>query len=107
MNFPYLLYKSHEPALIKAFDASNLYPEVDSITHSDMIATGGTIHSSRVKISFTAKKGLFIRYYMYIPGSDVSKQNYLSKDEKAVVQAWLDTIHNSETSVKKAADNKV
>ena len=104
---PYLMYKSHEPSLIKAFESSKFLPEIDVITYSDMIATGGTIHTSRVKLSFTAKTGNFTRHYMYIPGSLLTEQHYLSDDEKAALEMWLNSIHLAEASLKQRSNNKV
>lgn len=88
-------YKSHEQRLVDAFKASNFLPEVLPITHSDMIATGGAAHPSHVKLSFLAKKGPFMRYYMYIPGSLVSEQHHLNDEEKTVVTQWLDSVEAS------------
>jgi hypothetical protein len=100
MNTPYLSYKSCEPALLKAFETSKLRPEVDVITFSDMIATGGEMHSSRLKLSFTTKTGNFIRYYMYIPGSLLAEQHYLSDEEKSAVDLWLKSIDLIQTPLK-------
>ena len=100
MSIPYLTYKSHEPSLIKAFESSKFAPEVDVITYSDMIATGSTIHSSRVKLSFTVKTGRFTRHYMYIPGSVITEQYYLSEDEQSAVTLWLNSIDLAQTSLK-------
>jgi hypothetical protein len=91
MSLPYLVYKSSEPALVQAFAASGsaFYPQVDDITYSDMIATGGEMYSSRVKLSFTAKTGNFTRYSMYVPGSLLSEQKYLNSAEQSAVELWL------------------
>ena len=89
---PYLIYKSAEPALVKAFEASAFRPEVDAITYSDMIATGGEMYSSRVKLTFTAKAGNYTKHYMYIPGSLVSEQKYLTKEEQSAIDLWLNSL---------------
>jgi hypothetical protein len=91
-------YMAHEQSLVDAFKDSNFAPEVLPITHSDMIATGGAAHPSRVKLSFLAKKGAFLRYYMYIPGSLASEQHHLNDEEKAALTQWLDSV---EASIKK------
>ena len=103
----YLLYKSHEPSLVKAFEESGLLPEVDSVTHSDIISNGSDTYTSRVKISFTKKSGTFMRAYMYIPGSMLSKQAYLNNSEKTAVEAWLESVKDAEAPFKKTTDNKV
>jgi hypothetical protein len=97
-------YKAHEQSLVDAFKASNFAPEVLPITHSDMIATGGAAHPCHVKLSFVAKKGQFMRYYMYIPGSLVSEQHHLNDEEKAAVAHWLDVV---QASLKERADHKI
>jgi hypothetical protein len=104
MSNAFLLYKFHEPALVKAFEQSKFLPEVHPITHSDMIATGGTMHSSRVKVSFTARSGPFVRAYIYIPGSLIAEQAHLTDDEKAAVEQWLHVI---EASLKQGTNHKV
>ena len=103
----YLLYKSHEPSLVKAFEESGFLPEIDSVTHSDIISNGSDTYTSRVKISFTKKSGTFMRAYMYIPGSILSKQAYLSDSEKTAVEAWLQSVERAEASFKESRDNKV
>lgn len=100
MSIPFLLYKSCEPALIKAFAASKFRPEVDAITYSDMIATGGEMHTSRVKLTFTAKTGNYTKHYMYIPGSFASEQKYLSEEEQTAVDLWLASCELGKTSPK-------
>lgn len=92
MSVPYLAYKSSEPALIKAFEGSAFRPEVDMITYSDMIATGGEMYTSRVKLSFTAKTGNYTRHYIYIPGSLVSDQKYLSQEEQSALDLWIKSV---------------
>jgi len=111
MSIPYLLYKSHEPALMRAFYSSVYEPSVEPITHSDMITTGGGIYNSRIKLSFTAKTGPFLRFYMYIPGSVISELLHLSEEEKTAVSMWLNAVEIEGTStkdtLKKATNNKV
>jgi hypothetical protein len=106
-DITYLLYKSHEPTLVKAFEESGFLPEIDSVTHSDIISNGSDTYTSRVKISFTKKSGTFMRAYMYIPGSMLSKQAYLSDSEKTAVEFWLQSVKDSEASFKESRDNKV
>ena len=107
MNMSDLTYKMHEPALLNAFEKSKFRPEVDVVTYSDMIATGGVMYSSRVKLSFTTKSDPFMRCYMYIPGSLISEQHYLSEDEKAAVEMWINSVHLAEASLKQRSNNKV
>jgi hypothetical protein len=92
MSSAYLLYKSHEPALMSAFKSSIYQPEVEAITYSDMISTGCGLHTSRIKLSFTAKTGPYVRFYMYIPGSLVSELLHLNDDEKSAVTMWLNSV---------------
>jgi hypothetical protein len=107
MSNAYLFYKSYEPSLVKAFEQSNFLPEVHPITHSDMIATGGSIHTSRIKLSFTAKTGPFIRMYIYIPGSNITEQHNLSENEQSAIELWLNSIHVTEASLKQRSNNKI
>lgn len=100
MSILYDLYKSSEPALIQAFAASKFRPEVDPITHSDMIATGGEMYTSRVKLTFTTKTGGYMKYYMYIPGSLLSEQKYLSEQDHTVIDLWLNSIDLVKASLK-------
>ena len=98
MSTPYLLYKSHEPALVAAFSRSVYRPEVEPITHSDMITTGGTMYIARIKISFTLKKGNYTKFFMYIPGSSVEEQHHLNDDDREAVAVWLNTVHMNDAS---------
>jgi hypothetical protein len=105
MSASYAFYKSHEPALIDAFQGSRYSPQVEGITPSDMISTGGEIYASKLKLSFTAKTGLFLRFYMYIPGSSTSELLHCSKEEQAAVAAWLKNVE--ESSLKESANDKI
>jgi hypothetical protein len=87
------MYKARESELVEAFKLSAWQPHVEEITHSDMIATGGSAHASRTKISFTRKLGPFIRVNMYVPGSLLSEQYHLTDDEKAAVAQWINSLH--------------
>ena len=104
MSNTFLFYKSHEPSLLKAFEKSRFLPEVLSITQSDMIATGCAVYESRIKLSFTARSGQFLRIYIYIPGSVITEQHHLTRDEKAALQLWLEV---TEASLKEGTNDKV
>lgn len=93
MSIPYLVYKSHEPALIEAFKDTAWRPEIEPITHSDMITTGGTMYNSRLKISFLRKTGTFMRFFIYVPGSSISEQYNLTEDEQGRMAQWLNSVH--------------
>jgi hypothetical protein len=111
MSIPYLLYKSHEPALMNAFQGSLYTPQVEAVTYSDMVSTGGGLYSSRVKLSFTAKRGPYVRFYMYIPGSLVSELLHLTEEERAAVAAWIQSVETEDSlcksALKQRANNKV
>lgn len=106
MSNAYLMYKSYEPGLVAAFSGSVYKPEVEPITHSDMIATGATMYNSRVKISFLLKKGNYTKFFMYIPGSSLEEQNHLSNDEKEAVALWLNSVHMNEESFTKGSSKE-
>jgi hypothetical protein len=93
-------YKSHEPALIEAFKNTQWQPEIEPITHSDMITTGGTMYRSQIKISFLRKTGTFMRFFIYIPGSTMSEQLNLTKNEQELVAQWLNSVDLSEGASK-------
>jgi len=110
MSVPYLLYKSHEPALIAAFKDSMYYPQVEAFTYSDMVSTGGGLYTSRIKLSFTAKTGPFVRFYMYIPGSLISEVLHLTEDERAAVTMWINSVEidtPSKNALKQRTDDKI
>ena len=107
MSIPYLLYKSYEPALIEAFKDTQWLPEIEPITHSDMLTTGGTMYSSRVKISFLRRTGEFMRFFLYIPGSRISEQLNLTQDEQGLVVQWLNSIDLMESASKQRTNNKI
>ena len=89
MSEPYLKYKAREAALKEAFSTFSFEPRIEDITHSDMINTGGSMYESQIKISFTRKKGGYLRIFMYVPGSTVEEQHHLNDAEKAALTEWL------------------
>jgi len=92
----YLVHKSHEPSLIAAFKDSKFRPEVEPITTSDMMSTGGTIHESRFKLTCTTKTGNFMRVLLYIPGSSLEDQHSLSEEDRAALTLWLSQVRSVE-----------
>lgn len=79
-------------ALLQAFETSNWLPAVEPVTQSDMIATGWS-SPTRIRLTFTAKKGPFVRINMYIPGSLISELYHLNDNEKAAVVQWINSLH--------------
>jgi len=112
MSIQYLTYKAYEESLVEAFNASEFRPEVEAISHSDMITTGGTVYGSQFKISFTTKTGAYKKFSVYIPESGAAAQVPLSLSEQTVMNKWLNSVYLENNSlgknlVKKAANNKV
>jgi hypothetical protein len=91
MSYSYEVCKAAEPALIAAFAKSNFRPAVEEVTHSDLY-TGGMMYPACCKVTFTAKKGPYVKTFMYLPLSTVGEQHYLSQDEKTVLEAWIKSV---------------
>ena len=87
------LERNHMDTLLKAFQKSKWTPSVETVTQSDMIATGWSSPGTRLRLSFTAKTGPFTRINMYVPGSLLSEQHHLTDDEKAAVAQWINSLH--------------